>query len=51
MEQVSQGSGGVTIPGGAIKMSGCGSSQYGLVGMVASQRFDLMVLEVFSNFN
>lgn len=57
MKQVPQGSGRVTISGSVIKMSGCGTSQYGLVGMVAGQSCDdlgcqdVKILEVFSNCN
>jgi len=34
LEQAAQGSGGVTIPGGVQKRYRCGTSGYGLVGMV-----------------
>lgn len=52
MEHALQGSGRVTILGSAEKLSRCGSSQYGLAGMVVfSQKLNLMILEVFSGLN
>jgi len=34
LEQVAQGGGGGTIPGGAQEMQRCGTERHGLVGMV-----------------
>jgi len=34
LEQAAQGSGGVTILGGVKKIYRCGTSGYGLIGMV-----------------
>jgi len=48
--QAAQGGGGVPIPGGVQKMCRCGTSVYGLVGMVVLGGWlDSMILEVFSN--
>jgi len=50
LEQAAQGRGVVTIPGGVQKPCSCGTSGYGLVGMVVLAGWlDLMILEVFSN--
>ena len=52
LDQAAQGSGGVTIPGGVQKPSGCGPLGHGLTGMaVLGWWWDLMILEVFSNLN
>ena len=48
----SQGSSGVTIPGGVQKTCKYGTSGHGLAGMVVlGWWLDLMILEVFSNLN
>jgi len=50
LEQAAQGSGGVTIAGGVQKLCRCGTSGYGLAGMVVLAGWlDLMILEVISN--
>jgi len=50
LEQAAQGVGGVLIRGGVQKTCRCGTSGYGLVGMmVLGGWLDLMILEVFSN--
>jgi len=50
LEQAAQGSGGVTIPGGVRKTYRCGTSGYGLAGVVVLGGWlDLMLLEVFPN--
>jgi len=47
LEQAAQG---VPIPGGVQKTCRCGTSGYGLPGMVGLGGWlDLMILEVFSN--
>ena len=52
LEQAVQCSGGVPISGGVQKMRRCGTSAHGLVGLVVlGWRLDVMILEVFSNFN
>jgi len=52
VEQVAQGSGGVSIPGGLQKMCRHSTLGHRLVGMVAlGWWLDLMILEVFSNPN
>lgn len=52
LEQVLQGSGRISIPGSVQKISRCGTSLYGLVvTVILSQKFDLMILEDFSNIN
>ena len=48
LEQAAQGHGGVPIPGDVQKACRCGTSRYGLEGMVVlGWRLDLMILEVF----
>ena len=48
--QAAQGGGWVTITGGVQKTCRCGTSGYGLVGMVLlGWWLDFMILEVFSN--
>ena len=52
LEQAAQGSGGVTIPGGVQITCRCGTSGHGLAGLVVlGSRFELMILEAFSNLN
>jgi len=51
-QQAAQGSGEVTVPGGARKMCRCGTLGHGLTGMaVMGGCSDSMILEVFSNLN
>jgi len=49
LEHAAQGGGGVPIPGAAQKTCRCGTSGYGLVGMVAFGGWLDLILEVFSN--
>jgi len=49
LEQAAMGSGGVTIPGGAQKTCICGTSGYGLGGMVVLSGWLDLILEIFSN--
>ena len=50
LDQAAQGGGGVPIPGGVKKTCRCGTSGYGLIGMVVLGGWlDSMILEVFSN--
>jgi len=50
LEQAAQGGGWVPILGRVQKTCRCGTSGYGLVGMVVLGGWlDLMILEVFSN--
>ena len=52
LEQAARWGGGVTIPGGVQKTCRCGTSGYGLVGMVVlGWQLDLVTLEIFSNLN
>ena len=51
IEQAAQGSGEVPIPGGVQKTCRYGTSGHGLAGVVLCGWLDLMILEVFSNFN
>jgi len=49
LKQAAQGGGGVPIPVGVQKSCRCGTSGYGLAGMVVLGGWlDLMILEVFS---
>jgi len=49
LEQAAWGGGGVTIPGNVQKTSRCGTSGYGLVGMVVMGWWlNLTILKVFS---
>lgn len=48
MEQVAQGSDGVTTPGRVEKMAGYGAKGCGLLGMMGfGERLDSVILEVF----
>ena len=50
LEQAAQGADCVLIPGNIKKMCRCGTSGYGLLGMVVLVGWlDSMMLEVFSN--
>lgn len=51
MEQATQRSHGVTIPGSAQKMTGSGTLWYGLVGIVILDLMLDLILQVYSNFN
>ena len=48
LEQAAQGGSGLPIPGGVQKTCGCGTSGYGLLGMVVlGGRLDSMILGLF----
>jgi len=50
--QDTQGSGGVTIPGGFQEEGRCGTEGHGLLGVVRiGQWLDYMILVVFSDLN
>ena len=52
MAQDTQGSGGVTIPGGVQEEGRCGTEGHGLLGVVRiGQWLDYMILVVFSDLN
>jgi len=52
LEQAAQGSGGITSPGVVKKSCRYGPSGHGSAGtVVLGWRLDLMILEVFSDFN
>ena len=49
MEQAAEGGGGVTISGGVQKTYRCGTSVYGLVGVILLGGWLDLILEVFYN--